>query len=232
MSSVFSLRGSIVHNKIFITATDTDAGKTYITSGLLRAAKLRGLTTTAIKPVSSGCALMNEKLYNHDALVLQQEATLQFDYDIVNPFAFFSPIAPHIAAHQLNVEMNAVTIQQRTKPAFEAPADVHFIEGFGGWHAPLNDRETMADFVKLINANVVIVVGMRLGCINHAILTANAVQTSGLQCIGWIANIIDPAMTHIEMNVETLKSWLQPPLLGVVRHGEDAAKILRDVRIF
>jgi dethiobiotin synthetase len=200
---------------VFVTATDTEVGKTYISADLLKL----GNTTIGIKPVASGCELIQGKLYNEDALILQKAASHYLPYDVINPFAFLPPIAPNIAAQQKNISLSVKKLIEQTQEALSTPADLHIIEGFGGWHAPLNAQETMADYAVQINCEVILVVGIRLGCLNHAILTEKAIINSGANCIGWIANTIDPTMLYKHENIQTLKSWLKTPCLGEVEFG-------------
>ncbi len=204
---------------VFITATDTEVGKTYISAEILKSANANNLTTIGIKPVASGCELKQGKLYNEDALILQQASSHSLPYDVINPFAFLQPIAPHIAAQQQNISLSVTKLIDHTQEALAAPADLHVIEGFGGWHAPLNMQETMADYAVQLNCEVILVVGIRLGCLNHAILTEKAIINSGAKCIGWIANMIAPDMLCKHENIQTLKTWLTTPCLGVAECG-------------
>lgn len=199
---------------IFITGTDTGVGKTYIATRLLKQYNDKGLKTIGLKPVASGCELTNGKLYNDDARALQQAASVKLDYDLVNPFAFLPPIAPHLAAHATKTTLTVHTLIEKTKTALQIPADIRLVEGAGGWLLPLNDRETMADFVIRQNFSVILVVGMRLGCLNHALLTANIMQATNVHCIGWIANCMDPSMPYLNENIETLKQQLWMPHLA------------------
>lgn len=198
---------------IFITGTDTGVGKTYISTRLLNHYNEQGLKTIGLKPVATGCDLLNGKLYNDDALALQQAASIKLDYDWVNPFAFEPPIAPHIAAMQENKSITIASLSEKLMHALNTPADIRIIEGAGGWLLPLNERETMADFVAQENFAVILVVGMRLGCLNHALLTAHAIHTAKVNCIGWIANCIDPNMPHLQENIATLKQRLTIPCI-------------------
>jgi dethiobiotin synthetase len=198
---------------IFITGTDTGVGKTYVSEKLLQQYKNQGLKTIGLKPIASGCETINGKLYNQDALILQNAATIKLDYDLVNPFAFEPPIAPHIAAGLNNTSLTIENLCKKIKPALDVPADIRIIEGAGGWLLPLNTQETMADFVIQQNFAVILVVGMRLGCINHALLTARAMQAANVNCIGWIANCMEPNMPYLSENIETLTKCLPMALL-------------------
>lgn len=208
--------------KLFITGTDTDAGKTYVGVGILNAFNRAGKSTLGIKPVASGCSLIDGKLHNNDALALQAASSIKLDYDKINPFAFEPAIAPHVAARQVQRELNVNLLHQKIQYALNQPADICLIEGVGGWYTPLNDQETMADFVKINSFQTILVVGMRLGCLNHAILTMRALQQDNIHVIGWIANCIDPNMANRNESIETLRQWLGVPCLGVLGHGEEA----------
>ena len=218
--------------RIFITATDTNAGKTYISAGLLRTAHNRQIKATGVKPVASGCVMQNGKLCNDDVMTLRLASPYPLDVEVMNPFTFEPAIAPHIAAAQSGIKLDVTTLLQQSRVALTAPVDVHIIEGFGGWHAPLNYHETMADYAVALNCNVVMVVGIRLGCINHAILTERAILASGASCLGWIANKIDPDMSYQIENIQTLQRCLHTPQLGTVGYRELAEFSLRDHAIF
>lgn len=215
--------------RLFITGTDTEVGKTYVSIRLLTLFNELGLSTLGIKPVASGCRVRENKLYNDDALQLQQASSIKLDYDTINPFAFQAPIAPHIAARQTQCELTLQTLKQKLHPALSYAADVSLLEGCGGWYTPLNHQETMADFVIEQQLPVILVVGMRLGCINHALLTQHALQQSKVQVLGWIANCVDPTMAVCQENITTLQTYLPFPLLGTLAHhskqGLDAEKI-------
>lgn len=205
--------------KLFITGTDTGVGKTYVATGLLKSFNRAGKSTIGIKPVATGCHTVKGRLYNQDALDLQLSSSIQLPYEQINPFVFAPAIAPHIAAQQINCEMNVTFLNQQVQRALSYPADVHIIEGFGGWLAPLNDHESMVEFVKANQLPVMLVVGMRLGCLNHAMLTLRAMEADQINIIGWIANCIDPDMEYLQENITTLQQRLSCPHLGIVKHG-------------
>jgi dethiobiotin synthetase len=216
----------------FITATDTEVGKTYVSCGLLQTANNRKLSTIGLKPVASGCQLVDGRLYNDDALLLQKSASIELDYSLVNPHSFVPAIAPHIAAQLTQTALNVKLLQQHTHTPLCVPADIIIIEGFGGWHAPLNQEETMADYAISLHCEIILVVGIRLGCINHAILTAQAIQNSGAVCAGWIANKIDPNMLYPNENIETLKNRLTTPLLATIEFNQSPQSALKNITIF
>ncbi|UTW44151.1 dethiobiotin synthase [bacterium SCSIO 12696] len=200
----------------FITGTDTDVGKTQIAAGLLAAARQKGLSTVAVKPVAAGCEQTAEGLRNGDALLLQQQSTLQLPYQQVNPVALEPAIAPHIAAQQKGQRLQADRVAGFCRGVLMQGADFTVIEGAGGWRVPLNQRETFADIPRQLQTPVILVVAMKLGCINHALLTAEAIRRDGLQLAGWVANRTQASMDCFEENLQTLQQQLPAPLLGTV----------------
>lgn len=191
--------------KIFITGTDTNVGKTFVSTQLLQSWNKQGFSTLGIKPLASGC---NHQLQSEDALRLQQASSVKLDYELINPITFQQPIAPHIAAQLAHVDLSVKRLTDLCQPALTYPADICLIEGIGGWHVPLNNDETMADFVCANNFDVILVVGMRLGCLNHAILTEQSILASNVNLIGWIANPIQPEFERIKENISTLEQHL------------------------
>jgi dethiobiotin synthetase len=200
----------------FVTGTDTEVGKTLVTAGLLKAFENEGYSTLGLKPVSAGCEVTEDGLRNEDALMLQEAATVQASYDVVNPVAYEPAIAPHIAAMEKGKLLTASGLEGFVRGALLKPAQVKLIEGAGGWFTPLSYRETLADLVKRLDVPVILVVGMRLGCLNHALLTVAALQSSGLKLEGWVANRIDPEMNRYQENFDTLKQMIDAPCLGEV----------------
>lgn len=202
--------------RFFITGTDTEIGKTTIAAALLHAARLQGLSTAAVKPVAAGCDDTADGLRNEDALALQAECVPPLEYALINPVALAPPIAPHLAAREAGVELTVGALAQACRRVFEGDADLTVVEGAGGWRVPLNDTETLADLAIALQVPVIMVVGLRLGCINHALLTAEAIAADGLQLAGWVANQVDLQMERQQPNLETLKALLKAPCLGVV----------------
>ncbi|MBE7927537.1 dethiobiotin synthase [Pseudomonas saudiphocaensis] len=200
----------------FVTGTDTEIGKTTIAAGLLHAARNAGLSTAAAKPVASGCVPTAEGLRNDDALALLAECTLPLRYEAVNPFSFEPAIAPHLAAREAGIELNAACLAEPVRQMLALQADFSLVEGAGGWRVPLDGRESLSDLARLLGLPVILVVGVRLGCINHALLTAEAIERDGLQLAGWVANIVDPATSRLEENLATLDERLSAPCLGRV----------------
>jgi dethiobiotin synthetase len=200
----------------FIAGTDTDIGKTTIAAGLLYAARQSGLSTVAGKPVASGCIVSPEGLRNADALALLAECSVALTYEEVNPVAFEPAIAPHLAAREAGVALTVQSLLEPMRYLLGKGADFTLIEGAGGWRVPLADQSNLSDLAKALQLPVILVVGVRLGCINHALLTAEAIARDGLQLAGWVANIIDGKTARLEENLATLAERLPAPCLGRV----------------
>jgi dethiobiotin synthetase len=197
----------------FVTGTDTGVGKTAVSCALLAAAARAGLRTAAIKPVAAGCDASGR---NEDALLLLQWMTEPLAYEQVNPVALSAAIAPHIAAQQEGRSLQASRLAGLCRGVMLAGADFVLIEGAGGWRVPISARETLADVAVQLQAGVILVVGMRLGCINHALLTAEAIARDGLRLAGWVANQPGEMMPSYAENLDSLRRMLPAPLLGEV----------------
>lgn len=208
----------------FITGTDTNIGKTYISVGLLKALAKRNYITTGIKPIASGCELYQNEWKNTDALALQAAATLDLPYKLINPFAFAPPIAPHIAAIRVGIMLNINLLMHALQPVLAIPSEINIIEGVGGWWVPLNQHQKISDLAVTLNSAVILVVGIKLGCLNHALLSARAIEQSGLPFVGWFANCVDMNMAENEQqaNISTLKDWLSVPCLGEIPFSASA----------
>ena len=202
--------------RYFVTGTDTDAGKTLITTALLAKARRQGLTTLGLKPVATGCEHTPNGLRNADALVLQAFSYPWVDYTAVNPIALKPPIAPHLAAARANWTVQLAQLHDLVAVAMREPRDLVLIEGAGGWRVPLNDDEDLSGLAVHLHLPVILVVGLRLGCINHARLTLNAIRADGLTVAGWVASQVDPDFAEREANLETLRARLKAPCLGTV----------------
>ncbi|MEM1153322.1 MAG: dethiobiotin synthase [Pseudomonadota bacterium] len=198
---------------LFIAGTDTEVGKTAVSCALLVAAREAGLSTAAIKPVAAGC---DENGCNEDALALMNCMTTTMDYAQVNPVALTSAIAPHIAAQQEGRALRMSQLAGYCRGVMADGADLVLIEGAGGWRVPLNDRETLADLAVELGAGVILVVGMRLGCINHALLSAEAILGDEAPLLGWIANQVEGEMPCYSENLAYLRQGLPCPLLGEI----------------
>lgn len=197
----------------FVTGTDTEVGKTAVSCALLYAAAAAGLSTAAVKPVAAGC---NEQGHNEDALQLMEAMTATMDYEQVNPVALEAAIAPHLAAQQEGRRMQASRLAGLCRGVTMSGHDLVLIEGAGGWRVPISPRETLADLARELQSGVILVVGMRLGCINHALLTAEAVRSDGLVLSGWVANQPAERMNCHEQNLDALRARLRAPFLGEV----------------
>jgi dethiobiotin synthetase len=201
----------------FVIGTDTNVGKTYVASALVKHFAAIGLKTVGMKPVASGCEL-NEKneLINEDVTALISASNIIADLDLINPYRFAPAIAPHIAAEQAGVQIDLEVIQQ-AYAQLACLADVLIVEGAGGFCVPLNKTQTLADLAVQLNIPMILVVGMRLGCINHALLTVEAIQARGLKLAGWIANEIEPNFAMFDENLSSLRQRVSAPCLSVVR---------------
>ncbi len=203
----------------FITGTDTEIGKTWATLGLMAALQAQGKKVVGMKPVASGCEITEEGLRNADALQIMQQASRLQDYDVVNPYAFASPIAPHIAAKQTGTDISLDNIVQ-AYTALQSQADCVVVEGVGGWRVPLDEKIFLVDMVKALQLPVILVVGLRLGCINHAILSAETICADNVNLIGWIANQIVPDYGNVDETVSTITSHIPAPLLASIPYLE------------
>ncbi|MCX2840524.1 dethiobiotin synthase [Microbulbifer thermotolerans] len=200
----------------FVAGTDTEVGKTYTTAALLASAAARGLRTAAVKPVASGCEETADGLRNSDALLLQEAMTLDLPYQQVNPFALAPAIAPHIAAREAGRRLDLGRMAGVCRGVMSAGADLVLIEGAGGWRTPLGPGAFLSQLPRELNIPVILVVGMRLGCINHALLSAEAIRRDGLALAGWVANFVGRDMARAEENLATLRSLMSAPLLGTL----------------
>jgi len=199
----------------FVTGTDTGVGKTLVTAALLRQLREAGVAVAGMKPVAAGVVAGPEGPANEDALLLQAESSVRHPYVTVNPWLFEPAIAPHIAA----AESGQVIDTDRIVAAHAQLADsaeVIFAEGAGGFLVPLNANHSCAELPGLLGMEVLLVVGLRLGCLNHALLTAEAIAARGLVLAGWIGNCVDPEFSRREANVATLTAKLPAPCLGIV----------------
>ncbi|MCS2172133.1 dethiobiotin synthase [Scandinavium sp. TWS1a] len=212
--------------RYFVTGTDTEVGKTVASCALLQAANRAGFRTAGFKPVASGSEMTANGLRNTDALALQRNSGLTLNYDEVNPYTFAEPTSPHIVSEDEGRPIDAHTLSAGLQ-ALSHKADWVLVEGAGGWYTPLAADWTFADWVQAERLPVILVVGVKLGCINHALLTAQAIAQAGLPLVGWIANdVIPPGKRHAEY-LATLTRLLPAPLLGEIpylEHGPEAAE--------
>ncbi|CAG9254325.1 dethiobiotin synthase [Paraburkholderia caribensis] len=211
---------------LFVTGTDTEIGKTLVSAALLRGFAREGLRAAAMKPIAAGASLVDGVLHNEDADQLDAAANVLLPPEIRTPFMLREPAAPHIAAALENVMLDMTRIVDAHNAALEM-ADVVVVEGVGGFRVPLTDAHDTADLAFALNLPVVLVVGMRLGCISHALLTAEAIAARGLPIVGWVANRVDPSMLFPDENIAALRDRLDrlygAPLLGIVPHLSPAS---------
>jgi dethiobiotin synthetase len=207
--------------RFFVTGTDTGVGKTRIATALCLAFAAAGRQVAAMKPVASGCARTPEGLRNDDALALLDAMTIRARYAEVNPYAFEPAIAPHIAALEAGCSID-FDVLDRSYERLALQSDVTIVEGAGGWLAPLDAERTFADLAVHWQLDVVLVVGLRLGCLNHALLTVEAIQRRGLRLAGWVGNSVDPEFERREENLRTLHSRIASPCWGTFPYSSQA----------
>lgn len=198
----------------FVTGTDTGVGKTLISCALLHAFAAQGLRVVGMKPVAAGC---DDDNHNEDAKQLRAASNILASYGQINPYNFYHSIAPHIAARKVGIHIDF----ERILTSFgelTSQADMVIVEGIGGFKVPLNEKQDSADLAQQLKLPVIMVVGMRLGCLNHALLTADAIAMHGLRLAGWVANVLDAEMPALREHIAALKPLLYAPLLGVVDH--------------
>ncbi|MCL9684300.1 dethiobiotin synthase [Legionella maioricensis] len=209
--------------RYFITGTDTDCGKTYVTAKLVE----YFANAAAIKPVASGCVVIENQLVSTDAQHLQQSSPLSLN--VINPWRFKLPVSPHIASKEEGICLSIKEIADYCMNLQLPGVESLFIEGAGGLMVPLNEKETWIDFLKETDIPVVIVVGLKLGCINHALLTETALEANKIKCVGWIANCLDPEMLALSDNIRTLKSILNFPLLATIPYFGELSEVNQEL---
>jgi dethiobiotin synthetase len=213
----------------FITGTDTGVGKTLISCALLHAFAAQGQRVVGMKPVAVGC---DDDGHNQDVQQLQAASNVLVSYGQINPYSFQNPIAPHIAAQNAGVRIDFARILT-SYHELASQADVVIIEGVGGFRVPLNSKQDIADLALQLGLPVILVVGMRLGCLNHALLTVSAIEACGLKCAGWVANVLDADMLAVQDNIVALQQRLVAPLLGVVpwQSQPDAKRVALQLKL-
>lgn len=207
----------------FITGTDTGVGKTWVTLALMKALQDKGKVVVGMKPVASGCTKIDEDLHNDDAVKILQQSSKRpsqtLDYKTVNPYAFEQAVAPHIAAGLAGVKIDIEKIADDFYLLKEG-ADCVLVEGIGGWCVPLGSEDMLADLVKRLDLQVILIIGLRLGCINHALSTVRAIQADGVNLCGWMTSQLDPDYAFLEETMMTLQARISAPLLGNLPHME------------
>jgi dethiobiotin synthetase len=206
----------VTAHRFFVTGTDTGVGKTRVATTLCRA--FAGRRVAAMKPVASGCTRTAGGLRNEDALALLAAMTVRASYEEVNPYAFEPAIAPHIAAGEAGCRID-LSLLDRCFERLCLRSDLLVVEGAGGWLAPIDAQRSFADLAVRWELDVILVVGLRLGCLNHALLTAEAVERRGLRLRGWVANAIDAGFERREANLETLRARISAPCIGEFPHA-------------
>ncbi len=206
---------------VYVTGTDTGIGKTFVSCALLHALRGQGLRAVGMKPVASGCTWLDGRWKNDDALALQQASAVEVAYADINPFALEHPLAPELASRDAGTEVTLPPILD-AHARLAAQADAVVVEGVGGWAAPLSSSLMQVDLVRALELPVVLVVGLRLGCLNHALLSARAIEADGATLAGWIGSHVDPAMARVEDNLKMLQARLLAPCWGVLPHMPNA----------
>ena len=213
-------------NRIFITGTDTEVGKTWVACALTRRLVSTGLKVAVMKPLASGCERTTQGLRNEDAMALMKASNVAMEYQQVNPYAYEPAIAPHIAAAEAG---RLPDIGHIARIADGISADVLLIEGAGGWCVPLDQDTLMPELVRALGAEVILVVGIKLGCINHSLLSARQIEADGFRLVGWVANQIQPAMPNYAENLSTLQKMLNVPMLCEVIWQSEVVEIIPEI---
>lgn len=212
-----------MQSSYFIIGTDTNVGKTYIASALIKHFVRAGYQTVGMKPLASGCNVTPDgELMNDDVLALSAASNVTAPLDLINPYRFAPAIAPHIAAAQVGQQVDCTQIVQAYQQ-LGTLADVVVVEGAGGFLVPLNEQQSIADLAVMLNIPIILVVGMRLGCINHALLTVEAIKARGLHLAGWVANVVDLDMPVFAENLASLQQRIAAPCLSVVGWQQEAS---------
>lgn len=204
---------------LFVTATDTDAGKTFVSTMLLQGLKQKNIVSVGLKPIAAGAVAQNE---NSDALLLLGASGIALPYKEVNPQCFTEAVAPHLAAQRSQQPIDETQLTAWLKKQQQLPVSQLIIEGAGGWLLPLNEKRYLSDWVTEQQLPVLLVVGMKLGCLNHAMLTVREIARSGLPLAGWVANCIDPDMALLDENIADLQLRIPAPCWGVIPYAPDA----------
>ena len=205
----------------FITGTDTEIGKTFVSSLLIQLLIEEKLNIIGMKPIASGAKIIDGVLKNEDALSLINASNVHAEYKNINPYVFEPAIAPHLAAKNTNIEIDLDVIKTNFD-LLQKKSDAVVVEGVGGWYAPLSLNTTVADLAETVQLPIILVVGLRLGCMNHALLTVQAIRQSGLPIAGWIANHVEEDFSSSEENISTLTHFINDfPFLGSVPYQEN-----------
>lgn len=206
---------------LFITATDTDAGKSYISAMLLQGFNALNVTAVGVKPIAAGTGAQG---FNGDALLLQRHSGIALPYEVVNPVCYQAPVAPHLAAVNEQKPIDEAVLTKALQHWQSLKAEQLLIEGAGGWLLPLSAKRYLADWVAEQQLPVLLVVGMKLGCLNHAMLTVREIERSGCKLVGWVANCIDADMLLLQQNIADLQQRISAPCLAVVPYAAEPAR--------
>lgn len=201
----------------FVTGTDTGIGKTTVTKMLISEFKKKGFITIGCKPFACG---FNEAGDNEDVLTYEMINSIKLERKIINPLSFALPASPNIAAKMENKYISAKSLADQVRNLHELRVDYIFYEGVGGWKVPLNSEETMIDFARYLSCPLILVIGIRVGCLNHALLTWESISKEKIKVAGWIANIVDPQTPQIAEHISTIKHWISAPYLGTLSYQE------------
>jgi len=228
----------IMQKHFFITATDTDAGKTYFSCLLIKALTKRNYKVAVYKPISAGCdeVVFNHKmtLINEDARLLQQQANCRQPLTEINPIAFKAAIAPHIAAKRLKQQIKLINVEHGYQQVCQRKSDLIITEGAGGWRLPLGQGKFLSDFVKANQQSVILVVNIKLGCLNHALLSYESIINDGVNCVAWVANFPEAtqaSLPYIEENITELSDFLPIPLLAKLSHQPDLDLAVKQINL-
>lgn len=206
---------------VFLTGTDTGCGKTHVATALIEALRGRGCDVAGFKPVAAGATIRDGELQNDDALALRRASDPSLSYAQVNPYCLAEPVSPHLAAAAAGVRISPHVIATRLHHIGRR-RDLVIVEGAGGWYVPLGPNLDIAGLVRHLHLPVILVVGLRLGCLNHAQLSERAILASGAALLGWVASQVDPQMARLGENLDTLRARLDSPCLGVLPHPASA----------
>lgn len=214
---------------LFVTGTDTEVGKTVVACALVRGLVANAARVAVMKPIAAGASRTPEGLRNDDALALIAACGRPLPYAAVNPYCLESPVSPHIAAEEAKIRIDIDLIAHEYRQ-LAADADWVVVEGAGGWLAPISPAQTMADLALSLRLPVVLVVGVKLGCLNHAQLSQRAIRACGVRSAGWIGNLVEPHMQRVPENLATLERVLGEPALAIVpyRHGGGTPPVLQE----
>jgi dethiobiotin synthetase len=213
---------------VFVTGTDTGCGKTRVSVALIEQIRARGTRVGGFKPVAAGSAWRDGKLRNDDALALIAASGLDVSYPVVNPYCFDPAISPHLAAAEAGVKIEAGPILA-ARDELAARCDFLVVEGAGGWRVPLGPRLDIQGLALALGLPVLLVVGLRLGCLNHALLSEQSILASGARLLGWVGSQVDPGMARLNENIATLNAGLSRPCLGILPHPESGIALNRAV---